>query len=68
MVDKVFYDHCVTEHNWGKFPCSYENCKFVSYSQGCCKGHTRMHTEENTGKNLTETCTRKNCGKKICQC
>ena len=65
MENKVFYDHCVNEHNWGQFPCPNENCKFVSYSQYCFKGHTRTHTRENIGKNLTHTCTRKNCGKKF---
>ena len=65
MVNKVFYDHCVNEHNWGKFACPNENCEFVSYSQGCFKMHTRTHTRENIGRNLTHTCTRKKCGKKF---
>ena len=65
MVKNVFSDHCVNKHNWGKYPCPNKNCKFVSYSQGCFKSHTRTHIGENTGRNLTHTCTRKNCVKKF---
>ena len=65
MGNKVFYDHCVNEHNWGIFSCPNENCEFVSYSQFSYKCHTRTHIRENNGRNLTHRCTRKNCGKKF---
>ena len=65
MINKVFYDHCVNQHAWGQFPCTNENCKFVSYSQFCLKGHTRMHTTESIARKITHTCTRKNCEKKF---
>ena len=65
MVKTVFADHCVNEHNWGEFPCTYENCEFVSYSQFCFKSHTRMHTAKSMGRILTQTCPKKNCGKKF---
>lgn len=26
-------EHCIDEHQWGRYPCEFENCKFVSYSK-----------------------------------
>ena len=59
-------DHRITEHAWGKYPCSNANCKFESYSETCFKQHENSHLQrDQKGKDLTETCDRKNCGIKF---
>ena len=62
MTADCFVTHCASEHNWGAFPCTFSNCKFEAYNQYCLKTHLRSHITENTGKYLTVTCPRKNCG------
>ena len=65
LVD-CFTDHCIEEHAWGIYPCSSKNCNFESYSETCFKQHVKSHVYfEQKGKDLTETCDRKNCGMKF---
>ena len=30
-------EHCIEVHGWGRFPCTYDYCKYEAYSQKCFK-------------------------------
>ena len=30
-------EHCIQIHKWGRFPCTYDYCKYEAYSQKCFK-------------------------------
>lgn len=30
-------EHCTETHKWGRFPCTYDYCKYQAYSQKCYK-------------------------------
>ena len=64
MMPSCFNEHCIKEHDWGKFPCTYNNCIFDSYSQHCFKLHLKSHTYQQKGKAAQNvTCARENCRK-----
>ena len=65
MEINCFNEHCIEKHTWGSFPCTYENCKFASYSQHCFKLHRQSHIYEQKEKLLPVTCNRKNCGRRF---
>ena len=65
MAVDCLTNHCIDEHQWGEFPCTFENCLFESYSQRCFKLHQLSHFYEQKENLLPITCDRANCVKVI---
>ena len=49
-------EHCIDEHQWGRYPCEFENCKFVSYSKEWFffGQSAKVHGVPYTAESLTE--------------
>ena len=57
------FKHCRAEHKWGKYPCSFENCKFIAYSKTALKIHKScFHSGAVTrSKCINYRCSRPDC-------
>ena len=62
MNSGCFIEHCQQGHNWGKYPCTYSNCNYQSYSPKSFKIHQdKTHVRESKTITFSIKCDRKDC-------
>ena len=62
MYPDCFVEHCKTVHGWRDYPCTYENCSWVSHSSTNYKQHKIKFHEGLSSKNLAFKCSFTDCG------
>ena len=53
-------NHMISDHNYGKYPCTRAHCNFVAYSKSSLNRHSAMHTRR-FEKQFWYKCTRPGC-------
>jgi len=62
LSSDCMFEHCRTVHGWRDYPCTHDNCEYISYSERSFKMHvSRFHSPYKTHSGEYFSCQRANC-------